>query len=560
MPHDAPTDGMREERLRTERNITDQTSVFERYTQRVTTCVGDNKHPWSHPRDICGVELKKVQYLYAELKDGTAGMYNYMLHDGARLRDPERVYSIYSEAMEMRTMINADRSTQQTRAKQMALALWNMRFPTMSHLRLMSAEGRLSEVRGFTRYITELWKLLEELGAKELIQEIMHYQNYAIRRAGPLAEMMVCPFNHQVPNLMSTDADQYIEKWLSVGFDRYDGRRCRRNYRQETLEGTTITPSEFYELRVPENGSHWWPTSKELHDELLQLAPAIDRFGHLHEVKPIQPPAQIQRHPAAPTSPVSPIVQSSPSPPPTETTTSTASTGQPEETIAEHGDPAPVADVIDHVTTPPPSPDTTSKYQHPPSTVSLQIPTPDLIPKPHRSVANRLKEKLSIVPKKRSHKTIDRSVSLRLQSQVPPKSFEVMLSETKHQYEEERRFEELLNADLATMNPLRSSHSPVMFNYNVQHEEQHLVSPEPTKEDPGPSSDVEPSATTSVETGSAVDPDADKIDDIVKKLTLKDLKCLEMVKQLLNDDGSFYNKCEESLALKIESANGKFDK
>ena len=99
-----------------------------------------------------------------------------------------------------------------------------------------------------------------------------------------------------------------------------------------------------------------------------------------------------------------------------------------------------------------------------------------------------------------------------------------------------------------------------MFNYNVQDEEQRPVSTESKKEDHGSSSDVKPSTTTSVEPSSAVDPDADKIDNIVNKLTLRDLKCLEMVKQLLNNDSSFYNKCEESLALKIESANGKFDK
>ena len=108
------------------------------------------------------------------------------------------------------------------------------------------------------------------------------------------------------------------------------------------------------------------------------------------------------------------------------------------------------------------------------------------------------------------------------------------------------------------MNPLRSTRSPVVFNYSVQDEEQRPVSTESKPKDHGPSTDIEPSPTTRVEPSLAADPD--KIDKIVNKLTLKNLKCLKMVKQLLNDDSSFYNKCEESLALKIELANGKFDK
>ena len=110
------------------------------------------------------------------------------------------------------------------------------------------------------------------------------------------------------------------------------------------------------------------------------------------------------------------------------------------------------------------------------------------------------------------------------------------------------------------MNPLRSTRSPVVFNYSVQDEEQRPVSTESKPKDHGPSTDIEQSPTTRVEPSLAVDPDADNMDTIVNKLTLKDLKCLEMVKQLLNDDSSFYNKCEESLVLKIELANGKFDK
>ena len=156
-------------------------------------------------------------------------------------------------------------------AENLAYRLWKLRFPTLVHVALLFSENNQHKIMGFGHIIVKCWNNIRNIGeAFRVVDNIEHYQHMVIERAGPACNMLLAPYNMDVPPFDHTDIDVEewcCHQWCIEGLPAYEYRRSQKDVKLEIeFEGEHFSTLPFHEFMVPEQRHDWFPSRKVLMD------------------------------------------------------------------------------------------------------------------------------------------------------------------------------------------------------------------------------------------------------------------------------------------------------
>ena len=248
--------------------------IYNQYTKRIMNAMTKGSHPWG-AGSISKRLFPLIEDAMRHLENGTAAMFDYLIHDGRKTIELEELSTLIPQAWSInRKYVNALNSTERNNvvyeAENLAYRLWKLRFPTLVHVALLFSENNQHKIMGFGHIIVKCWNNIRNIGeAFRVVDNIEHYQHMVIERAGPACNMLLAPYNMDVPPFDHTDIDveQWCHQWCIEGLPAYEYRRSQKDVKLEIeFEGEHFSTLPFHEFMVPEQGHDWFPSRKVLMD------------------------------------------------------------------------------------------------------------------------------------------------------------------------------------------------------------------------------------------------------------------------------------------------------
>ena len=214
--------------------------IYNQYTKRIMNAMTKGSHPWG-AGSISKRLFPLIEDAMRHLENGTAAMFDYLIHDGRKTIELEELSTLIPQAWSInRNYVNALNSTERNNvvyeAENLAYRLWKLRFPTLVHVALLFSENNQHKIMGFGHIIVKCWNNIRNIGeAFRVVDNIEHYLHMAIERAGPACNMLLAPYNMDVPPFDHTDIDveQWCHQWCIEGLPAYEYRRSQKDVKLE---------------------------------------------------------------------------------------------------------------------------------------------------------------------------------------------------------------------------------------------------------------------------------------------------------------------------------------
>ena len=248
--------------------------IYNQYTKRIMNAMTKGSHPWG-AESISKRLFPLSEDAMRHLENGTAAMFDYLIHDGRKTIELEELSTLIPQAWSIsRKYVYALNSTERNNvvyeAENLAHRLWKLRFPTLVHVALLFSENNQHKIMGFGHIIVKCWNNIRNIGeAFRVVDNIEHYQHMVIERAGPACNMLLAPYNMDVPPYDHTDIDveEWCHQWCIEGLPAYEYRRSQKDVKLKIeFEGEHFSTLPFHEFMVPEQGHDWFPSRKVLMD------------------------------------------------------------------------------------------------------------------------------------------------------------------------------------------------------------------------------------------------------------------------------------------------------
>ena len=108
--------------------------IYNQYTKRIMNAMTKGSHPWG-AGSISKRLFPLIEDAMRHLENGTAAMFDYLIHDGRKTIELEELSTLIPQAWSInRKYVNALNSTERNNvvyeAENLAYRLWKLRFPT----------------------------------------------------------------------------------------------------------------------------------------------------------------------------------------------------------------------------------------------------------------------------------------------------------------------------------------------------------------------------------------------------------------------------------------------
>ena len=131
--------------------------IYNQYTKRIMNAMTTGSHPWG-AESISKRLFPLSEDAMRHLENGTAAMFDYLIHDGRKTIELEELSTLIPQAWSIsRKYVYALNSTERNNvvyeAENLAYRLWKLRFPTLVHVALLFSENNQHKIMGFGHII-----------------------------------------------------------------------------------------------------------------------------------------------------------------------------------------------------------------------------------------------------------------------------------------------------------------------------------------------------------------------------------------------------------------------
>ena len=171
-----------------------------------------------------------VEDAMRHLENGTEAMFDYLIHDGRKTIELKELSMLIPQAWSINikyvyALNSNERNNVVYEADNLAYRLWELRFPTLVHVALLFTENNQHKTMGFGHIIVKFWKNIRNIGAAfRVVDDIEQYQHMVIERSGPACNMLLAPYNMDVPpfNYTNIDVEEWCHPFMNLLFQNKD--------------------------------------------------------------------------------------------------------------------------------------------------------------------------------------------------------------------------------------------------------------------------------------------------------------------------------------------------
>ena len=132
----------------------------------------------------------------------------------------------------------------------------------------MFSKNNQHKIMGFEHIIVKCLNNIRNIGkAFRVVDDIEQYQHMVIERSGPAWNMLLAPYNMDVPPFDRTDLDieEWCHQWCIEVLSAYKYHRSQKDVVLEIeFEGERFSTLPFHEIMIPKQGHDWFP-SRNVH-------------------------------------------------------------------------------------------------------------------------------------------------------------------------------------------------------------------------------------------------------------------------------------------------------
>ena len=210
--------------------------LYNLYTKRIVIAMSEGSYPWG-ASSIANRLFPLVEDAMRHSGNGTAAMFDYLIHDGRKTIELEELSTLIPQTWSInRKYVYALNSTERNNvvyeAENLAYRLYKLRFHTLVHVALLFTENSPHKGMGFGHIIVKCWKNIRNIGAAfRVVDDIEQYQHMVIERSGPACNMLLAPYNMDVPPFDHTniDVEKCCHQWCIEGLPVYECRRSQKD-------------------------------------------------------------------------------------------------------------------------------------------------------------------------------------------------------------------------------------------------------------------------------------------------------------------------------------------